>query len=199
MQLAINLDFFKYKRSVSYFSDLPNNPDDVRPGDVYNVNTEFELDGVRYPAYINVVCINTKLDDISSIKWNAFGGTTEICTKVTTYIDNGDTLKYNTIGNTPISSFAIRVSSNDGLVVHNYSWEPEIGLNSCRAFNTFNGNNGIEYQGTGSPITTFGIYCGKGLNIETVSGYLGNEESGLCLKLYTKAIYRGNNERSRGS
>lgn len=177
--------FFKYKRSVSYFSDLPNNPNDVRPGDVYNVNTEFELDGVRYPAYTNVVCISTRLDDSSSIKWNALGGTMDIGTMsiISVSTDNYNTKKitYKSSDNRPINEVTIEVSEFGGLKVSN---DGKIYLETSVAIPSTGGNS-LEFSCSTAAISHFSIYCGNGIEPGYFDVYTQNPGFGLRLATNT--------------
>lgn len=174
--------FFKYKRSVGYFSDLPSNPADVRPGDVYNVNTEFELDGVRYPAYTNVVCISTRLDDSSSIKWNALGGTMDIGTHTNISVSTSNynyIITYKGDGDKPIIDFDIKVKENQGLAVTSNG---EIYLNSGQAIASKD-EGGLHFNCSTAVINRFSIYCGDGITSE----YYGDYGSyGFGLRLATK-------------
>lgn len=182
----IDSGFFKYKRSVGYFSDLPSNPADVRPGDVYNVNTEFELDGICYPAYTNVVCISTRLDVGSSIKWNALGGTMSIGTtpniSVITSDYNTKEIVYKKSDNRPISEFTIKVSEFRGLKVNS---DGKIYLDSSIA-NPSKLENSLVYSCSTALISDFFIYCGNGIETDYVdTNNYNSKEAGLSLRLAT--------------
>ena len=102
--------FFKYKGSLSYLSELPSNFDSAKIGDVYNIITNFELDGVYYPNYTNVVCIGTK-DGSDLLKWDALGGSMEIGTPADSRIINQQELEYYSLDSIPINSFSLFLSS----------------------------------------------------------------------------------------
>lgn len=107
---------FKYKGSVDTFDDLPTGAlRDVSVGDVWNIKSNFTLEGVTYPAYTNVVCVTAAYGSAPVIEWDALGGTMEMGTSVDpTVKDSG--LSYKTKNNIPISSFEIVLGSDTGIM-----------------------------------------------------------------------------------
>lgn len=107
---------FKYKGSVDTFDDLPTGAlRDVSVGDVWNIKSDFTLEGVTYPAYTNVVCVTAAYGSASMIKWDALGGTMEMGTSVAPTVKDSR-LSYKTKNNIPISSFEIVLGSNTGIM-----------------------------------------------------------------------------------
>lgn len=109
---------FKYKGSVDTFGDLPTGAlHDVSVGDVWNIKSDFTLEGVTYPAYTNVVCVTAAYRSAPVIKWDALGGTMEMGTSVVPTVRDS-ILSYKTKNNIPISSFEIILGS--GIVADSY-------------------------------------------------------------------------------
>lgn len=107
---------FKYKGSVDTFDDLPTGASrDVSVGDVWNIKSDFTLEGVTYPAYTNVVCVTAAYGSAPMIKWDALGGTMEMGTSVAPTVRDSR-LSYKTKNNIPISSFEIVLDSNTGIM-----------------------------------------------------------------------------------
>lgn len=107
---------FKYKGSVDTFEDLPTGTlRDVSVGDVWNIKSDFTLEGVTYPAYTNVVCVTAAYGSAPMIRWDALGGTMEMGTSVVPTVENSR-LSYKTENNIPISSFGISLDSNTGIM-----------------------------------------------------------------------------------
>lgn len=107
---------FKYKGSVDTFGDLPTGAlRDVSVGDVWNIKSDFTLEGVTYPAYTNVVCVTAAYGSAPVIDWDALGGTMEMGTSVNPTVRDS-ILSYKTKNNIPISSFRIVLGSDTGLV-----------------------------------------------------------------------------------
>lgn len=80
---------FKYKGSVDTFDDLPTGTlRDVSVGDVWNIKSDFTLEGVIYPAYTNVVCVTAAYGSAPVIVWDALGGTMEMGTSVAPTVKN---------------------------------------------------------------------------------------------------------------
>lgn len=67
-------------------------------GDVWNVETEFSVDGKKYPAGTNVACIkNTSVDEHTEANWDPLGGTVDLSTYATNAeMNNGLNDKINT-------------------------------------------------------------------------------------------------------
>lgn len=107
---------FKYKGSVDTFDDLPTGAfRDVSVGDVWNIKSDFTLEGVTYPAYTNVVCVTAAYGSAPMIFWDALGGTMEMGTSVVPTVGNFG-LSYKTKNNIPISSFGIVLGSDTGIM-----------------------------------------------------------------------------------
>lgn len=107
---------FKYKGSVDTFDDLPTGTlRDISVGDVWNIKSDFTLEGVTYPAYTNVVCVTAVYGSAPMIKWDALGGTMEMGTSVAPTVKDSR-LSYKTKNNIPISSFGIVLGSDTGIM-----------------------------------------------------------------------------------
>lgn len=107
---------FKYKGSVDTFDDLPTGSfRDISVGDVWNIKSDFTLEGVTYPAYTNVVCVTAAYGSAPMIEWDALGGTMEMGTSVGPTV-KGSSLSYKTKNNIPISSFEIVLGSDTGIM-----------------------------------------------------------------------------------
>lgn len=107
---------FKYKGSVDTFDDLPTGAlRDVSVGDVWNIKSDFTLEGVTYPAYTNVVCVTAAYGSAPMIEWDALGGTMEMGTSVAPTVRDSR-LSYKTKNNIPISSFGIVLGSDTGIM-----------------------------------------------------------------------------------
>lgn len=107
---------FKYKGSVDTFDDLPTGASrGVSVGDVWNIKSNFALEGVTYPAYTNVVCVTAAYGSAPVIKWDALGGTMEMGTSVAPTVKDSR-LSYKTKNNIPISSFEIVLGSDTGIM-----------------------------------------------------------------------------------
>lgn len=109
-------NLFVYKGSVDTFANLPTT--NVKVGDVYNVNREFNIGNVSYPAYTNVVCSYAKSGaGHQFITWDALGGAMQMGTSVNPHTVNDKQLSYNVPENIPISSFSICLAENSSLKV----------------------------------------------------------------------------------
>lgn len=122
---------FKYKGSVKTGDELLKKvPPEAEVGDVWNVEQECEIDGVKYPAYTNFVCSSVKASIAGkpgSSTWDSLGGTMQIGTSAIGYKLNDDTLDYHCPdSNIPITQFSLSVSSNEGLYINSQN---ELGLN----------------------------------------------------------------------
>lgn len=190
---------FKYKGSVDLFESLPNIPNNVNVGDVYNISSKFNMDGVSYPAHTNVVCVESVLSGSSPIvKWDALGGTMEIGTSVDPSINTLSSsvhLSYKTINNIPISSFDIEVDTSNGLNVNN---KGQICLNAAIAVQSNPAYGQIKFKCSTAPINEFSIYYGNGIDVNDGDGHTdpklyiklatdNNDDSGksgLCFNSY---------------
>lgn len=177
---------FKYKGSVDTFNDLPTGTlRDVSVGDVWNIKSDFTLEGVTYPAYTNVVCETAAYGSAPVIKWDALGGTMEMGTSVAPTVRDSS-LSYKTENNIPISSFGIVLGSDTGIMA---DASGVIRLDLATALSE-KINNTLKFSGGSRPIerfqidvdTTHGIYITKDKKIgllvtdsaTTQSGAFGN-------------------------
>lgn len=122
---------FKYKGSVATGGELLKKvPPEAEVGDVWNVEQECEIDGVKYPAHTNFVCSSAKASIAgkpASSTWDSLGGTMQIGTSAIGYKLNDCTLNYHgPDSNIPITQFSLSVSSNEGLYINSQN---ELGLN----------------------------------------------------------------------
>lgn len=142
---------FKYKGSVDTFDDLPTGAGrDVSVGDVWNIKSDFTLEGVTYPAYTNIVCVTAAYGSAPMIKWDALGGTMEMGTSVAPTVKDS-ILSYKTENNIPISSFGIVLGS--GLVA-NASGVISLDLGTALSEKI---NNTLMFSGGSRPIERFQI------------------------------------------
>lgn len=156
---------FKYKGSVDTFDNLPTGTShDVSVGDVWNIKSDFTLEGVTYPAYTNVVCVTAAYGSAPMIKWDALGGTMEMGTSVAPTVKDSR-LSYKTKNNIPISSFEIVLGSDTGLVA-DASGIIRLDLSTALSEKF---NNTLTFSGGSRPVerfqidvdTTHGIYITK--------------------------------------
>lgn len=168
--------FFKYKGSLNYFSELPSNFNRAKIGDVYNIITNFKLDGVYYPNYTNVVCIGTK-EWSDLLKWDALGGSMEIGTHADSRIINQQELEYYSLGASPINSFSLRLSS--GLTLDD-------GNKICLKISTSN----QERQPQETDISGLTIVDG-GISLALATGYDNTFINGLVIVSTYNAIKGG--------
>lgn len=145
---------FKYKGSVDTFDDLPTGAlRDVSVGDVWNIKSDFTLEGVTYPAYTNVVCVTAAYGSAPMIDWDALGGTMEMGTSVDPTVKDS-ILRYRTKNNIPISSFGIVLGSDTGLVANASG---VIRLDLGTALSEKINNNTLRFSGGSRPIERFQI------------------------------------------
>ena len=75
---------FQYKGSVATGDDLKAKvPPEASVGDVWNVEKECEIGGVKYPAHTNFVCSSAKASiggKPASSTWDSLGGTMQMGT-----------------------------------------------------------------------------------------------------------------------
>lgn len=114
---------FKYKGSVATRDELLKKvPPEAEVGDVWNVEQECEIDGVKYPAYTNFVCSSAKASidgKPASSTWDSLGGTMQMGTIATVNSIGNTRLYYRTSYNIPISSFSINLAVNSSLKTAN--------------------------------------------------------------------------------
>lgn len=189
IQDVINL--FVYKGSVDTFANLPTT--NVKVGDVYNVNREFYIENVSYPAHTNVVCSYAKSGaGHQFITWDALGGTMQIGTSVRPHTVNDKQLSYNVPEKIPISSFSIYLAENSSLKVI----DGKISLNKSRP-SAKRTDNETLYYGSADPIGEFsikvdvsqGLYINDlnmiSLNISSSEGLNTNSSNALYILLAT--------------
>lgn len=146
-RLSSNPNYFSYRGDVNFSTALPDN---ANIGDVYNINSEFNLGtNIWYPAYTSVICIGT--DSVTGKNvWKPLGGTLEIGKPAFGYIDGSyHVLHFGTDSTKmyPISSFDIYLSS--GL----HSVNSSIGLE----LSTYTYYNNSELNTSGLTIDEHGL------------------------------------------
>lgn len=114
---------FKYKGSVATGGELLKKvPPEAEVGDVWNVEQECEIDGVKYPAFTNFVCSSAKASIAgkpASSTWDSLGGTMQMGTGAEAHKNDEHILTYYTYDPTiPINQFSLRLSDNGGLYVN---------------------------------------------------------------------------------
>lgn len=173
---------FTYKGSVATFADLPNGKlRDVSVGDVWNIQHEFTLEDVLYPAYTNVVCASVANGSVPMIQWDALGGTMQIGTTIdsTGEADNG-IINYKSPTKVPINSFRIVLGTNTGVVTDSSG---TISLRLTSEHFTKLNDNTLYINNNGSPLESVS------LDIETSNGLFIDSDR-LDLKLSTATIVR---------
>jgi hypothetical protein len=112
---------FKYKGSVETGNELLKKvPPEVEVGDVWNVEQECEIYGIKYPAYTNFVCSSVKTSiegKPASSTWDSLGGVMQMGIEATVHNVGNTLLSYYTLNNIPISSFNIKVNRSEGLYI----------------------------------------------------------------------------------
>lgn len=169
---------FKYKGSVDTFDDLPTGAlHDVSVGDVWNIKSNFALEGVTYPAYTNVVCVTAAYGSAPMIKWDALGGTMEMGTSVAPTVKDSR-LSYKTKNNIPISSFEIVLGSGTGIMAED---DGVIKLQLATKHFTKLNDDTLYIANTGCPLE--GVY----LDVNNSNGLWINGNS-LDLRLATATV-----------
>lgn len=172
---------FKYKGSVDTFDDLPTGTlRDVSVGDVWNIKSNFTLEGVTYPAYTNVVCVTVTYGSMVMIKWDALGGTMEMGTSVNPTVKDSR-LSYKTKNNIPISSFEIALGSNTGLVA-DASGIIKLDLATALSEKI---NNTLKFSGGSRPIERFQI------DVDTTHGIYITEDKRIGLLVTDEETTQG--------
>ena len=108
---------FKYKGSVATGDELKAKvPPEAEVGDVWNVEQECEINGVKYPAHTNFVCSSIKILPATST-WDSLGGTMQIGTVAIAFSPDGESLTYHNIDDStiPMTQFTLRLSTYSGL------------------------------------------------------------------------------------
>lgn len=163
---------FKYKGSVATGDELKAKvPPEAEVGDVWNVEQECEINGVKYPAHTNFVCSSIKILPATST-WDSLGGTMQIGAEASkTVNDNPDTIYFNTPGNVPINNFSISVSTSTGLHFDRGSNKLFLHLSTANEFNLeYNENYTNLVISTSVPIRAVSIPIGTGLDASTIYG-----------------------------
>lgn len=186
---------FRYKGPVNKIFNLPSNPNNVSIGDVYNINNQFAIDGISYPAYTSVVCIGTNGDGLSPIEWNALGGTMDIGTNATPKSLSIYELVYNPNNRTPIGSFTIKLKQKSGLTF-NYDNEIELNLGKGLMVDgdniTINPGDGLNFNtnsklqlnlGSGLHFYNGCVYPNLGDNLTIESDYIDDPNGKINVKL----------------
>ena len=177
---------FKYKGSVDLFESLPNIPNNVNVGDVYNISNKFNMDGVSYPAHTNVVCVESVLSgSLPIVKWDALGGTMEIGTSVDPSINTLSSsvcLSYKTINNIPISSFGIKVDTDSYLDATD---DGTIYLHVGSSYSHKYNDNCIRFSANLGLMEYADLYVKDGIKISSFYNNEGVEIVGLSLKIST--------------
>lgn len=84
-------------------------------GDVYNVSDEFSLNGVRYPAGTNVVCVtafSSAINPANSTNWDALGGLQDL----SAYSVKDETA-YHIEGDATSGGYTVNLKSKNGLAL----------------------------------------------------------------------------------
>lgn len=148
---------FKYKGTVDSFDLLPKK---AEVGDVYNIQSDFTIDNIEYPAYTNVVCKSSEMvGSIPDTKWDSLGGTMQIGTGASKSKFNDRIIHWEGKNQIPISSFNLEVST--GLIV---------------------GDGGVLSINIGSGLKSIGEEISLQLSTEsteTISPHVGAGVSGL--------------------
>lgn len=173
---------FTYKGSVATFADLPNGKlRDVSVGDVWNIQHEFTLEDVLYPAYTNVVCASVAYGSVPVIQWDALGGTMQMGTTIasTGEADHG-IINYKSPTKVPINSFSIVLGTDTGVVTDSSGI---ISLRLTSEHFTKLNDNTLYINNNGSPLESVS------LDIETSNGLFISSDH-LDLRLSTATIVK---------
>lgn len=180
---------FKYKGSVKTGDDLKAKvPPEAEVGDVWNVEAECEIGGVKYPAHTNFVCSEVKVSidgKPATSTWDSLGGTMQMGTKVFGKVNsNEDTITFINDNKIPISEFAIGVDKNVGL---SFTKNTRLTLNlatncSYKSIPNYLSINSLDHH----PLNGFSIPVGGGIaSMNTVSNYDKVELSLQMSTIYT--------------
>lgn len=167
---------FKYKGSVKTGNELKAKvPPEAEVGDVWNVEQECEINGVKYPAHTNFVCSSIQILPATST-WDSLGGTMQMGEIATSVIStDNDTITFNTPRNTPIKEFSLVVSTFNGLYFDR-SNSNILSLNLSTARDFWLGSSTVDdcidliLSAGGAPVGTINIPIGIGLTVSTNSG-----------------------------
>lgn len=170
---------FTYKGSVATFADLPNGKSrDVSVGDVWNIQSEFTLEDVLYPAYTNVVCASVAYGSAPVIQWDALGGTMQMGTKVSPAGDPNGIINYKSSTKVPINSFSISLGTDTGIVTDRSGI---ISLDLSTALSEKFNNNTLKFSGGSRPVERFQI------DVDTTHGIYITENKKIGLKVTNAA------------
>lgn len=159
---------FQYKGSVLDGDTLLKKvPPEASVGDVWNVEKECEIGGVKYPAHTNFVCSSAKASiggKPASSTWDSLGGTMQMGTQCEGQYTKKEVF-FTQIDNIPISNFWLELSSNSALEFDTSSSEPKLTLNLKEAIvNNDSSTNTITCSNqAGSIMNQFSIKLGSGI------------------------------------
>lgn len=165
---------FKYKGSVADFKSLPIK---AEVGDVYNIQSDFIIDDIKYPAYTNVVCESSEMvGNIPNTKWDSLGGTMQIGTGALRSQKTASIIHWKSENNIPISSFDLEV--DHGLVVDGGG---KLSINIGTGLQLY-ANASITLQLSTESTEVISVYQGAG-----VSGLNIDDKGGLHVALATSS------------
>lgn len=182
---------FQYKGSVLDGDTLLKKvPPEASVGDVWNVEKECEIGGVKYPAHTNFVCSSAKVSidgKPASSTWDSLGGTMQMGTQCEgRYTKKG--VFFTQIDNIPISNFWLELTSNSALEFDTSLSEPRLTLNLKEAFANSSSNIITYSNQTGSIMSQFSIKLGSGIYVQDVI------DPQINLRLATHIDSSGNTE-----
>lgn len=170
---------FKYKGSVATIDELLKKvPPEAEVGDVWNMEQECEIDGVKYPAYTNFVCSSIKVSiggKPASSTWDSLGGTMQMGTVATVNSMGNTRLDYHTSYDIPISAFSINLAVNSSLKIAN--GEITLSKSSPSAKKI---DRETLYYGSNDPIANFKI------KVDVAQGLYINDLNMISLSISTK-------------
>lgn len=124
---------FKYKGSVSTGYDLLKKvPPEANVGDVWNVEQECEINGIKYPPYTNFVCSYIKISPASA-SWDSLGGIMISVSSAYPQRNDRQTLSFSSYGH-PMDHFTLKVDKYAGLYINSNN-EISLGLSTYRGIN----------------------------------------------------------------
>lgn len=177
---------FKYKGSVATGGELLKKvPPEAEVGDVWNVEQECEIDGVKYPAHTNFVCSSAKASIAgkpASSTWDSLGGTMQMGTEVSPAGDPSGTINYKSPTKVPINSFGIRLGTDTGIVTNGSGI---ISLDLSTALSEKFNNNTLKFSSGSRPVKCFQI------DVDTTHGIYITEDKKIGLKVTNAATTTG--------
>lgn len=182
---------FQYKGSVLDGDTLLKKvPPEASVGDVWNVEKECEIGGVKYPAHTNFVCSSAKASiggKPASSTWDSLGGTMQMGTQCEGQYTKKEVF-FTQIDNIPISNFWLKLSTNSALEFDTSSSDPKLTLNSKEASKSSNSSTITYFSQDDSIINQFSIKLGSGVYA------WGGASPEIDLKLATYIDPAGNTE-----